>query len=64
MLNEVIEGHESKAYKINSTHGDLHFRNIIYETYQGKITGIVGWAGAGWFPDYWEYAKIRTQDMF
>jgi len=37
------------------THGDLSFRNIIV---QGeKLTGIVDWETAGWYPDYWEYAS-------
>ncbi|KAK2740529.1 hypothetical protein FQN55_008872 [Onygenales sp. PD_40] len=37
------------------THGDLNPRNILAEN--GKITGIVDWENAGWFPEYWEYTK-------
>lgn len=37
------------------THGDLNPRNILAEN--GKITGIVDWENAGWFPEYWEFAK-------
>lgn len=39
------------------THGDLNPRNILAEN--GKITGIVDWENAGWFPEYWEYTKMH-----
>jgi aminoglycoside phosphotransferase (APT) family kinase protein len=39
------------------THGDLNPRNILAEN--GKITGIVDWENAGWFPEYWEYTKAH-----
>jgi Phosphotransferase enzyme family len=39
------------------THGDIAPRNIMVdETY--CTTGILDWEGAGWYPDYWEYANI------
>ena len=39
------------------THGDLNPRNILTEN--GKVTGIVDWENAGWFPEYWEYTKAH-----
>lgn len=39
------------------THGDLNPRNILFEN--GKISGIVDWENAGWFPEYWEYTKAH-----
>ncbi|KAB8264687.1 kinase-like protein [Aspergillus pseudonomiae] len=39
------------------TPGDLNPRNILAEN--GKITGIVDWEIAGWFPEYWEYTKAH-----
>ena len=39
------------------THGDLNPRNILAEN--GRITGIVDWENAGWFPEYWEYTKMH-----
>ncbi|KAJ6184836.1 hypothetical protein N7519_006137 [Penicillium mononematosum] len=39
------------------THGDLNPRNILAEN--GKITGIVDWENAGFFPEYWEYCKMH-----
>ncbi|RJE21499.1 Phosphotransferase enzyme family [Aspergillus sclerotialis] len=39
------------------THDGLNPRNILGEN--GKITGIVDWENAGWFPEYWEYTKMH-----
>lgn len=39
------------------THGDLNPRNILAEN--GKVTGIVDWENAGFFPEYWEYTKMH-----
>jgi thiamine kinase-like enzyme len=38
------------------THGDLSPRNIIVQ--DNKITGLIDWEIAGWFPEYWEYVKF------
>ncbi|KAL2757432.1 hypothetical protein ACRALDRAFT_2100321 [Sodiomyces alcalophilus JCM 7366] len=46
--------HSSKSV---FTHGDLTPRNIIVDS-AGRITGIVDWENAGWYPDYWEYANM------
>ncbi|MCJ1255043.1 hypothetical protein MMC24_002859 [Lignoscripta atroalba] len=50
----MIRAQNCGSYSIKFTHGDLSFRNILYMN--GKITGILDWESAGWFPDYWEYA--------
>ncbi|KAF3390735.1 hypothetical protein DPV78_011256 [Talaromyces pinophilus] len=39
------------------THDDIAPRNIMVDE-QNKITGILDWEYAGWYPDYWEYAQI------
>lgn len=39
------------------THADIAPRNIMIDE-QNKITGILDWEWAGWYPDYWEYAQI------
>jgi hypothetical protein len=39
------------------THADIAHRNIMIDDYH-KITGILDWEWAGWYPDYWEYAQI------
>lgn len=30
--------------------------NILVEG--GRITGIIDWEYAGWYPEYWEYVKM------
>ncbi|KAI0554545.1 kinase-like domain-containing protein [Xylaria curta] len=42
------------------THNDLAPRNVLIDE-AGKITGLVDWELAGWYPDYWEYAKTQLQ---
>lgn len=39
------------------THGDVAPRNILVDE-SCRITGIVDWELAGWYPEYWEYANI------
>lgn len=39
------------------THGDVAPRNILVDD-SGRITGIIDWELAGWYPEYWEYANI------
>ncbi|KAL1891911.1 hypothetical protein Cpir12675_004770 [Ceratocystis pirilliformis] len=40
------------------THGDLAPRNILVDPDTALITAILDWESAGWYPDYWEWAKI------
>lgn len=42
-------------HRIYFTHGDLAPRNIMVK--DGKITGLVDWGNAGWFPEHWELVK-------
>ncbi|KAI1825458.1 kinase-like protein [Xylaria intraflava] len=45
------------------THTDLAPPNILVdESY--TIVGLLDWESAGWFPDYWEYAKLHSQVKF
>ena len=39
------------------THGDLCPRNILVNE-SLRITGIVDWEAAGWYPEYWEYINM------
>lgn len=56
---EVAECHERRMpYVIKFTHGHLCPRNIMIDE-QGRITAIVGWESAGWYPEYWEYVQLR-----
>ncbi|KAF8851619.1 kinase-like protein [Acephala macrosclerotiorum] len=44
-------------HKIVFTHADLNMRNILVK--DGRISGIVDWENAGFFPEYWEYTKCH-----
>jgi hypothetical protein len=41
------------------THADLCGDHIFVEPTTGRITGIIDWEMAGWWPAYWEYTKSR-----
>ncbi|KAI4128013.1 MAG: hypothetical protein LQ347_004359 [Umbilicaria vellea] len=64
LLTDVPENEHAKAmpvlstpHRICFTHGDLNARNILID--RGRLSGIVDWENAGWFPEYWEYTKIH-----
>lgn len=61
MMTHDTRRHAAKSHAIPHavvfTHGDLNPRNILAEN--GKITGIVDWENAGFFPEYWEYTKMH-----
>ena len=41
------------------THDDIHCGNILVNMEDPtKIIGLVDWEGAGFLPDYWEYAMM------
>ena len=44
-------------HRILLAHGDLNMRNILVKN--GRISGIVDWENAGWYPEYWEYTKCH-----
>ncbi|TVY15038.1 hypothetical protein LARI1_G007719 [Lachnellula arida] len=44
-------------HKIVFTHADLNMKNILL--HNGRISGIVGWETAGWYPEYWEMTKCH-----
>lgn len=57
---DVVQVHSKPtAYASKFTHGDLVPSNIIVK--DGRIAAIVDWETAGWFPEYWEYTRIRYQ---
>ncbi|KAF2006804.1 kinase-like protein [Amniculicola lignicola CBS 123094] len=41
------------------THGDIAPQNIMVDSHTHKITGLIDWEFAGWYPDYWEYLRIH-----
>ncbi|EGC47350.1 conserved hypothetical protein [Histoplasma capsulatum var. duboisii H88] len=51
---EVAICHQNN-YQTFFSHADLAPRNIIIRN--GKIVGVVDWALAGWYPEYWDLTK-------
>lgn len=46
-------------HEIVSIHSDLAPRNILVEG--GRVTAILDWEYAGWYPEYWEYVQALRQ---
>jgi thiamine kinase-like enzyme len=67
-LPQVLEDHPSTF-----THGDLLRQNVIVQELSGtngqpdrqlKVTGIVDWEMADWYPQYWEYASYFGENLW
>lgn len=54
-MPEAIASAHGIKHPIVFTHGDLAARNIMVEG--SKITAVLDWECAGWFPAHWEYCK-------
>ncbi|KAK8009259.1 kinase-like protein [Apiospora marii] len=62
MYNPVVKKVHGRSgtYRVKFTHADLNPTNIQY--HNGRIAGIIDWEFAGWYPEYWEYTKMRFAD--
>ncbi|KFY04302.1 hypothetical protein O988_00877 [Pseudogymnoascus sp. VKM F-3808] len=56
VIREGLRARLRCDHRVVLTHGDLTPRNIIVQ--DNKITGLIDWEIAGWFPEYWEYVKF------
>jgi aminoglycoside phosphotransferase len=43
-------------HRIVFSHGDLAQHNILVK--DGRITGLLDWENAGWYPEHWDYIKF------
>ncbi|RMZ69297.1 kinase-like domain [Pyrenophora seminiperda CCB06] len=59
---EMISKAHGIKHSIVFTHADLHAVNIRVDD-TGKITGIIDWETAGWYPEHWEYVKMRFTNL-
>ncbi|KAA1477705.1 hypothetical protein DENSPDRAFT_885311 [Dentipellis sp. KUC8613] len=57
---EALLSHLPRNAPIRFAHADLLPRNIIVDG--TKITGIIDWATAGFWPGYWEYCLMHNRD--
>ncbi|KAH7391102.1 kinase-like domain-containing protein [Phaeosphaeria sp. MPI-PUGE-AT-0046c] len=57
ICRQISKSHGVK-HDIVFTHADLNLRNILVDE-MGKISGIVDWECAGWYPEYWEHSKMH-----
>ncbi|OAL45920.1 phosphotransferase enzyme family protein [Pyrenochaeta sp. DS3sAY3a] len=55
----MVNAHE---HEIVFTHGDLRPDNIIIK--DGRVAAIIDWEMAGWYPEYWEFAKAFFIESF
>ncbi|PGH12250.1 hypothetical protein AJ79_04430 [Helicocarpus griseus UAMH5409] len=44
-------------YMIQFAHADLSFENILVNEHTGKVTAILDWEMAGFWPEWWEFLK-------
>ncbi|TQV91892.1 serine/threonine protein kinase [Cordyceps javanica] len=54
-LEQAFPDAHSRRYPIVFTHADLFPSNILIDS--GRLSGIVDWQYAGFYPAYWEYTK-------
>ncbi|RDB23486.1 hypothetical protein Hypma_008957 [Hypsizygus marmoreus] len=54
----IFEACAKRSYKTVFTHGDIAPRNILVKG--AKIVGLIDWDTSGWYPEYWEYARLHN----
>ncbi|KAL1984305.1 hypothetical protein VTN96DRAFT_9263 [Rasamsonia emersonii] len=52
---EEIAPVHSRQHQSFFTHADFHPSNILID--RGRLSGIIDWECAGYFPAYWEFTK-------
>ena len=48
----------AKTYEVRFTHGDLCPQNILVDDH-GRVTAVLDWENAGWYPEYWDYTQMH-----
>ncbi|RKP33750.1 kinase-like domain-containing protein [Dimargaris cristalligena] len=51
-------------HKVVFTHNDLFPRNIIIDPTTLAIQAVLDWEYSGFYPEYWEYAKLLTLEAW
>lgn len=60
-LNRITKMHQSREFELKFTHGDLNWANILVNG--DDVSAIIDWGTSGWYPDYWEYARMRIDTI-
>jgi aminoglycoside phosphotransferase len=60
-FHELFERCAKRSYRTVFSHGDLAPRNILVK--DGRVVGIIDWETAGWYPEYWEYARLKRSNL-
>ena len=55
---DELKNCHGKQYEVKFTHAGLCPQNISVDD-SGRITAILGWESAGWYPEYWEYTQMH-----
>lgn len=58
-LHRIAAPVNATRHRICFTHADLAARNILVK--DGRLSGIVDWEFAGWYPEYWELVAMEMQ---
>jgi aminoglycoside phosphotransferase (APT) family kinase protein len=53
MVQRMLKEH---PHRVCFTHADLASCNVVIEN--GRISGIIDWSQAGWYPEYWEDSRL------
>lgn len=53
---DKIAAVHARQYRSVFTHADLNPRNILID--HGRLSGIVDWECAGFYPEYWEFTRL------
>ncbi|EDN04790.1 phosphotransferase enzyme family protein [Histoplasma capsulatum] len=57
-LTQGVQRHDlTDNHAIHFAHGNLNPRNIMVNK-RGRITAILDWEWAGWFPQYWDVVRM------
>ncbi|KAI0633104.1 kinase-like protein [Trametes polyzona] len=59
VLRRLAEPVNAKQHRVWFTHADLAARNVLVK--DGRLSGIVDWEFAGWYPEYWELVSMEWQ---
>lgn len=56
---ETLKSAMRENHKWRLTHGDMGPHNVLVDENDNvRITAVLGWGSAGWYPEYWEYVKM------